>query len=75
MREVKVITKSANEEKYYREIILSIIGRRYQKLAETKEQMGLINQEYWMRAVQQPISEETLPILTMKQDYDPKKII
>ena len=46
MREVKVITPSADEERYYRGMVEPIIRRRYLKPAETEEQTGLINPEY-----------------------------
>ena len=52
MREIKPITPSADEKKCYQDMVEPIIRKRYLKLLETKEQTGLINQEYWMRVVQ-----------------------
>jgi len=72
MREVKVVMQSANERKYYEEKVLPLINRRYQQLVKTKPQTGIINQEYFLRAIQQLMNEEALPIITMREDYDPQ---
>jgi hypothetical protein len=72
MREVRVVRQSANEEKFYDEIVRPIINKRYQQLVKTKTETGLINFEYWNRAIQQLMNEEALPILTTRQDYNPQ---
>ena len=71
MREVKVVTPSANEREYYEQMMLPLINERYQELVKTKDKTGLINQEYFLRAIQQLMNEDALPIITIRQDYDP----
>ncbi|MBO7671911.1 hypothetical protein J6S88_00725 [bacterium] len=62
----------ADEDKYYQENLLPIIQMRYQEMVKTKEETGIINQEYFLRAIQQLMNEEKLPIVTMRQDYNPQ---
>jgi epoxyqueuosine reductase QueG len=73
MREVKVVRPTVREERYYQNLVQPIIMERYLQLMKKKEDTGIINQEFYLRAIQQLMNEEALPIITYRMDYDPTK--